>query len=172
MEIFDANDGLRRLYNTISTLSIISDKFEDRSTMSDDEEYMQRQVVRYTVQALKKYFKAHLAVKVEEEVNKDLRKDGCSPQPVQPPYKAHRIEADQMPEQIFTLLELINYRSRWDPVDQLVRLGGIHTLLQAAAMSCDSPWPGRAETVKCCLEILSVCCVSPRVQLMLCDRLE
>ena len=50
MEIFDANDGLRRLYNTISTLSIISDKFEDRQTMSDDEEFMQRQIVRYTVQ--------------------------------------------------------------------------------------------------------------------------
>ena len=30
MDIFDCNDGLRRLYNTISTLSIISDKFEDR----------------------------------------------------------------------------------------------------------------------------------------------
>ena len=28
LEIFDSNDGLRRLYNTISTLSIISDKFE------------------------------------------------------------------------------------------------------------------------------------------------
>ena len=30
LEIFDSNDGLRRLYNTISTLSIISDKFEVR----------------------------------------------------------------------------------------------------------------------------------------------
>ena len=58
-------------------------------------------------------------------------------------------------------------------------------------MSCDAgPWPGRAETVRYCLEILSVCCVSPRVQviitifhfqvvktfhfrqLMLCDKFE
>ena len=55
MDIFDCNDGLRRLYNTISTLSIISDKFEDRQTLTDDEEFMQRQVVRYTVQALKRW---------------------------------------------------------------------------------------------------------------------
>ena len=41
----------------------------DRQTMSDDEEYMQRQVVRYTSQAMKRYLEDHLAIKVEEEVN-------------------------------------------------------------------------------------------------------
>ena len=130
MQIFDANDGLRRLYNTISTLSIISDKYEDRSSMTDDEEFMQRQIVRYTVQAIKKYLEAHLAVKVDDEVNRDLRRDGCSPQPPHPQYKPHRLEADQVSENIFTLLELMNYRSRWDPIDQLIKLGGITTLLQ------------------------------------------
>ena len=57
MEIFDSNDGLRRLYNTISTLSIITDKSdsEERRRITDnDEEYMQRQRVRYTTQAIKK----------------------------------------------------------------------------------------------------------------------
>ena len=57
-------------------------------------------------------------------------------------------------------------------MDQLVKLGGVTTLLQCVAMSCDSPWPGRAEIVRSCLEVLSVCCVSPRVQLMLCDKFE
>ena len=33
-------------------------------------------------------------------------------------------------------------------------------------------WPGRAETVRSCLDVLSVCCVSPKVQLMLCDKFE
>ena len=127
--------------------------------MSDDEEYMQRQVVRYTSQAMKRYLEAHLAIKVEEEVNKDLRRDGCSPNPLHPQYKPHRVEPEQVKmdrsivamkasdlsmvtknlidgfllqvsDQIFTLLELMNYRSRWDPVDRLIKLGGITTLLQ------------------------------------------
>ena len=37
----------------------------------------------------------------------------------------------QVGDKTFTLLELMSYRSRWDPVDQLIKLGGIHTLLQA-----------------------------------------
>ena len=114
---------------------------------------------------------AHLAVKVEDEVNRDLRRDGCSPQPPHPHTRPHRVEAEKVSEQIFTLLELMSYRARWEPVyqlyctvlyctvfrwepvDQLVKLGGVTTLLQCVAMSCDSPWPGRAEIVRSCLEV-------------------
>ena len=41
----------------------------------------------------------------------------------------------QVSDQIFTLLELMNYRSRWDPVDRLIKLGGITTLLQVRCSS-------------------------------------
>ena len=68
----------------------------DQQTMSDDEEYMQRQVVRYTSQAMKRYLEDHLAIKVEEEVNKDLRRDGCSPNPLHPLYKPHRVEPEKV----------------------------------------------------------------------------
>ena len=64
--------------------------------MSDNEEYMQRQVVRYTSQAMKRYLEDHLAIKVEEEVNKDLRRDGCSPNPLHPLYKPHRVEPEKV----------------------------------------------------------------------------
>ena len=36
----------------------------------------------------------------------------------------------QVSDKIFTLLELMNYRRRWDPVDELIKLGGVATLLQ------------------------------------------
>ena len=62
---------------------------------------------------------AHLAVKVEDEVNRDLRRDGCSPQPPHPHTRPHRVEAEKVSEQIFTLLELMSYRARWEPVYQL-----------------------------------------------------
>ena len=58
--------------------------------MTDDEENMQRQVVRYISQAMKRYLEGHLAFKVEEEVNKDLRRDGCSPNLLHPQWSPSR----------------------------------------------------------------------------------
>jgi len=155
LEIFDSCDGLRRLYNTISTLSIISDKDEDRQSMSDDQEFSQRQNVRYTVQALKKYFESHLAIRVEEELSRDASREGGSPQPPHPHNRPCRLEADQVCEQIFTLLELQS-RRRWAVVDQFIQLGGVSMLMQVIALSYDWSWPGRAETVKAALEALGV----------------
>ena len=43
----------------------------------------------------------------------------------------------QVSDQIFTLLELMNYRSRWEPVDRLIKLGGITTLLQVRNLTND-----------------------------------
>ena len=138
LEIFDSCDGLRRLYNTISTLSIITEKNEDRQGLSDDQEFSQRQSVRYTVQALKKYFEAHLAIRVEEELARDLNREGGeSPQPPQPHNRPYRLE-DQM-DQIFTLLELQS-RRRWDVVDQFLQLGGVTMLMQVIALSYDWHW--------------------------------
>ena len=98
--------------------------------MSDDQEFMQRQSVRYTTQALKKYVEAHLAIRVEEEISKDLIRAGGSPQPPHPSYKPYRLEQEQVTEHIFTLLELMHYRGRWEPIDRLIKLGGIQLLLQ------------------------------------------
>ena len=166
LEIFDSCDGLRRLYNTISTLSIISDKDEDRAgTMSDDQEFSQRQRVRYTVQALKKYFESHLAIRVEEELSHSRD------QPPHPHNRPCRPEAEQVCEQIFSLLELQS-RRRWAVVEQFIQLGGVSMLMQVIALSYDWSWPGRAETVKAALETLAVTCVSSRVQGMLCNKFE
>ena len=146
LNLFDANDGLRKLYNTISTLSIIrwvyswvifnplnccfSEKDEERHTLTEDQEFMQRQSVRYTAQALKKYVEAHLAIRVEEEIKRDLIRNGSLPPPPHPSYKPYRSDQEQVTERIFTLLELMNYRGRWEPIDKLIKLGGIQLLLQ------------------------------------------
>ena len=171
LEIFDSCDGLRRLYNTISTLSIVSEKNDDRQSLTDDQEFSQRQSVRYTVQALKKYFEAHLAMRVEDELNRDLTREGGSPQPPNPHNRPYRLEADQVSDQIFTLLELQS-RRRWAVVDQFVQLGGVSMLIQVIALSYDWSWPGRVETVRAALDTLAVTCVSLRVQGMLCNKFE
>ena len=50
--------------------------------------------VRYTVQALKKYFEAHLAVKVEDGLIRDLTREGGSTQSPQPHNRPNKLEAD------------------------------------------------------------------------------
>ena len=79
---------------------------------------------------------AHLAVKVEDEVNRDLRRDGCSPQPPHPHTRPHRVEAEKVSEQIFTLLELMSYRARWEPVYQLYFTVMYCTVLYYALLYC------------------------------------
>ena len=77
-----------------------------------------------------------------------------------------------MTEHIFTLLELMNYRGRWEPIDRLIKLGGIQLMIQVIALSYDWLYQGRADTVRSALDVLAVCCVVPRVQLALCDKFE
>jgi DDB1- and CUL4-associated factor 1 len=61
LDEFDAQDGLRKMYNVISVLRILA--ATDDYNLSDDEEIAARQVVRHVSVALKKYFESHLYYK-------------------------------------------------------------------------------------------------------------
>eukprot|EP00070_Physeter_catodon_P015870 XP_023974161.2 LOW QUALITY PROTEIN: DDB1- and CUL4-associated factor 1-like [Physeter catodon] len=64
LELFDRYDCLRRLVNLISTLEILN--LEDQvALLSDDEIFASRQTGKHTCMALRKYFEAHLAIKLE-----------------------------------------------------------------------------------------------------------
>ena len=171
LELFDAQDGLRRLYNMISTLYILS--LEDQSDLMDDDvAQAARQTVRHVCAALKKYFEVHLAWKVEHLERLKVRELGGSPQPSTPSYKAVKLDTDQVHELIVTAQDLLPFRAYWQPVGEFVRLGGIPLLLQAIAISYLWNFTGRAETVRSALDVLAVCSVSPRVQLLFCDRIQ
>ena len=170
LDIFDAQDGLRKLYNMISTLSILS--LEDQTDMLDDDfAHAARQTVRHVCAALKRYFEVHLAWKVEHLQRQKVREVGGSPQPCTPPFKAVKLGMEQIQELITTAQELLPFRAYWQPVGEFVRLGGIPLLLQAIAISYLWNFTGRAETVRSALDVLAVCAVSPKVQLLFCDRI-
>ncbi|XP_046446583.1 DDB1- and CUL4-associated factor 1-like isoform X1 [Daphnia pulex] len=171
LEQFDAQDGLRRLYNMISTLSILS--MEDASDLLDDDEsHAARQTVRHVCAALKRYFEIHLAGKVEHLQRIRVREMGGSPHPSTPPYKAIKLNADQIIDLITTAQELLPFRASWSPVNEFVSLGGIPLLLQVIAISYLWNFTGRAETVRSALDVLAVCSVSFRVQMLFCDRIQ
>lgn len=70
------------------------------------------------------------------------------------------------------LIEVIPLRSKWHPVENFIQLAAIKKLLQIIAFAYDSTFPGRAEMVRAALEVLAVCSVMPRVQLLLCEKVE
>ena len=154
LDLFDAQDGLRRLYNMISTLSILS--MEDQhELLDDDESHAARQTVRHVCASLKRYFEIHLAWKVENLQRIRVREMGGSPQPSTPHYKAVKLGADQVHDLITTAQELLPYRANWPAVGEFVRLGGIPLMLQVIAISYLWNYTGRAETVRSALVILN-----------------
>ncbi|KDR23940.1 protein mahjong [Zootermopsis nevadensis] len=166
---FDAQDGLRKLYNVISTLPILS--VEDDATLNDDEECAARQIVRHVCVALKRYLEAHLCIKAENLRRTQFRETGGQLEPGLPPAKV-KSSPEEVQEQVQQLLDLMPFRSHWEPVDQLIRLGGVTLLLQIIAFAYEWNYSGRAETVRSALDVLAICSVMPRVQLLLCDRVD
>lgn len=172
-EEFDAQDGLRKLYNVMSTLPILA--VEEEATLNEDEECSARQIVRHVCVALKRYLEAHLYLKAEQLRRAHLRESGGEAQKYDstlPSYKAYKSSPEEIEEQITSLLELMSFRACWQPVDELMRLGGITLLLQVIAFAYEWNFSGRAETVRSALDVLCICAVMPRVQLQLCERVD
>ncbi|CAH0599582.1 unnamed protein product [Chrysodeixis includens] len=164
LEEFDHQDGLRKLYNVISTLPILSAD-DDESRVTEDETCAARQIVRHVCVALRRYLEAHLRLRAAQVA----RQHGDNvPEP--PPYKASKSSPEEIQEQI-ELLASVAW-SRWAPVDELVELGGVCLLLQVVGYAYEWNFNGRSETVRSALDVVSVCCVAPRVQLLLTEKID
>lgn len=173
LEEFDEQDGLRKLHNVIATLPILSS--EDIAGLNEDAECAARQIVRHVCVAYKRYLEAHLHIKVEQVRRSQLRPNERSSVPPIPPqlsYKACKFSPEEVQQQIETLLQSMPFRAHWEPVDQLLKLGGITLLLKIIAFAYEWNYSGRAETVRCALDGLAIACVIPKVVLLFCDRVD
>ena len=162
---------MRKLYNSLSTLKIHG-PLDDAGDLDDDELFIQRQMVKSVLNSLKQYFETHLAIRCESEVTLAMEQDGFSPEPPRPNWIPYKLDPNQVTDKIDTMLKLINFRARWPPVDEFIKLGGVELLLQIIVKSYDWIHLGKEETVRPGLDILSVCSILPRVQLTLCENLE
>lgn len=171
LEEFDSQDGLRKLYNVVSTLPIMTT--EEEHALNEDEECSARQIVRHVCVALKRYFEAHLCIRAEQVRRAHMREseDHRHLQHV-PSYKASKCTPEEIQEQIETLLQLMSFRANWAPVDGLLRLGGVTLLLQVIAFAYEWNYSGRAETVRSALDVLAICSVMPQVQLLFCEQVS
>ncbi|XP_076661247.1 lisH and WD40 domain-containing protein mahjong [Halictus rubicundus] len=177
LQEFDAQDGLRKLFNVISTLPILN--LEEEPTLNDDEECASRQIVRHVAVALKRYMEAHLHLKAEQlQRAENVRAERDTLQPSLPPYKACKLSSEEVQAKVEILQELMSVRAVWPPVEELHRLGGITLLLQIIAFAREWNYSGRvhttssAETVRSCLDVIAICSVVPKVMLLLCERVD
>ncbi|XP_020297842.1 protein VPRBP isoform X2 [Pseudomyrmex gracilis] len=180
LEEFDAQDGLRKLFNVISTLPILN--IEEDATINDDEECASKQIVRHVAVALKRYMEAHLHLKAEQlqrAENVRTERADAAWQPSIPPYKACKLSSEEVQAKVEILHDFMSVRSEWPPVEELYRLGGITLLLQIIAFVREWNFTGRmmhttssAETVRSCLDVIAICSVVPKVMLLLCERID
>lgn len=174
LEEFDAQDGLRKLHNVISTLPILLPD-SDTGQMNEEQEGAYRQIIRHVCVAYRRYLETHLYLKVESIRRSQLRpNERPAPLlPVQPAYKACKSSGpEEIQQQIDMLFQNMPYRSHWAPIDHLLKLGGITLLLKIIAFAYEWNYSGRAETVRSALDVLAISCVMPKVQLLFCDRVD
>ncbi|XP_062387404.1 DDB1- and CUL4-associated factor 1 isoform X3 [Sardina pilchardus] len=169
LELFDQQDGLRRLVNLISTLEILNPE-DQGALLSDDEIFSSRQTAKHTCMALRRYFEAHLAIKVEQVKQSLQRTEGGAPIHPQPYYKACTYTHEQVVEMMEFLFEYGPVRLYWEPAEVFHKLSCVQLLLQLISIACDwRTYYGRSDTVRYALDILSILTVVPKTQLMLAD---
>nr|XP_046241098.1 LOW QUALITY PROTEIN: DDB1- and CUL4-associated factor 1-like [Scatophagus argus] len=172
LQLFDHQDGLRRLVNLVSTLEILNTEVE-ASRMSDDQVFSSRQTAKHTCMALRRYFEAHLGVKAEQVKQSLHSSDGGAVVPTQPFYKAYAYTREQVIEMMEFLIECGPPQLHWEPVEVFYKLSCVPLMLQLISTACDwRTYYGRSDTVRYALDILAILMVVPKVQLVLADTVE
>ncbi|KAJ8302050.1 hypothetical protein KUTeg_021037 [Tegillarca granosa] len=169
LDLFDQKDGLRRLFNVISTSELLNVD-STRDNLNEDQIFTMRQSARHVCTALKKYFEAHLSRKVEEIRRSHSRSDGGSPVHETPAYKAIKLTPEVIQENIELIMDLMPVTFKWAPESTFHNLGGIGLICQLVAMAPEwNNYSGKAETIKNALDVLNTCTVTPKSQIALLD---
>uniref|UniRef100_A0A8C1V0G8 DDB1- and CUL4-associated factor 1 n=1 Tax=Cyprinus carpio TaxID=7962 RepID=A0A8C1V0G8_CYPCA len=170
LDLFDKQDGLRRLVNLISTLEILNPE-DQGALLSDDEIFSSRQTAKHTCMALRRYFEAHLGIKVEQVKQSLQRTEGGALIHPQPYYKACSYTHEQVVEMVEFLIDFGPARLYWEPAEVFHKLSCVQLLLQLISIACDwRTYYGRADTVRYALDILSILTVIPKTQLLLSEN--
>ncbi|KAK6019582.1 LisH [Ostertagia ostertagi] len=180
LERFDQRDGLRKLYNYISTLTLLQEANKDKIDLTEEQHLTSSQAIRNASAAFKSYFSAHLFVKLEQirrTVGNRILQAGCS-YPAGLPY-SHRsyksmvMDEDSFKEGVYLLMTALRAsNSGWKPVDDARKLGLIKTLFGVVVLTHEMGHAGRYETASNALNALWLCSCVPKVHLELCESMQ
>ncbi|CAB3993233.1 DDB1- and CUL4-associated factor 1 isoform X1, partial [Paramuricea clavata] len=165
LSLFDANDGLRKLMNMLSTLEILT---ESSDVLSDDYLFDCRQTVKHTCMALRRYFDAHVALKADILRRSLARSRGGSPLPPTQAYKSMTITQANMLENIELLQENSHAITKWPSIDMMRNLQGFSLLIQIVCLSAEwNSYTARNDVTRLALDTLAVLTVCVKSQLAL-----
>ncbi|KAG8147655.1 putative Protein VPRBP isoform 1 protein [Naja naja] len=171
LELFDRHDGLR-LVNLISTLDILNLQTQG-ALLSDDEIFASRQTGKHTCMAMRRYFEAHLAIKVEQVKQSLQRTEGGILVHPQPPYKACSYTHEQIVEMMEFLIEYGPGQLYWDPAEVFLKLCCVQLMLQLISIACNwKTYYARNDTVRYALDVLAILTVVPKIQLQLAEAVD
>ncbi|GFS34728.1 hypothetical protein NPIL_80411 [Nephila pilipes] len=168
LENFDHQDGLRKLFNAMSTLDIFVSENADDLLDNDDQVFANRQTTRHVCGALKRYFEAHLVLEVDRQLSSSGK--GDRPETEKKPYKAIDLSNETVDRYLESWREMLSPSIPWKPVDKLISLQGVKFLLDLINSYSNISYSGRADTVKGALDVLKVCSVTMPVQLLFCEN--
>lgn len=186
LELFDAQDGLRKLLNAIFML----DLFKENDESNDDELYSKRQTAKLVINALKQYFETHLIVECEQLRRSQLLKSSQHTNNTLslnlksnfhynkltignvPAYKAMKYTNETIIEFVETLLEIMPIRKSWKPVEYFINLGGVKLIVNLIVVSVDWVYNSKTEALKSALDILVVCSALPKLQVVLTESFQ
>ncbi|KAK6059696.1 hypothetical protein COOONC_02659 [Cooperia oncophora] len=180
LERFDQRDGLRKLYNYISTLTLLQEANKDKIDLTEEQHLTSSQAIRNASAAFKNYFSAHLFVKLEQirrTVGNRILQAGCS-YPAGLPnnhrsYKSMVMDEDSFKEGINLLLTALRAsNSGWKPVDDARKLGLIKTLFGVVVLTHEMGHAGRYETANNALHTLWLCSCVPKIHIELCEPMR
>ncbi|CAG9538905.1 unnamed protein product, partial [Cercopithifilaria johnstoni] len=174
LERFDDYDGPRRLFNYISTLTLLQEDSEN--VLSDEHLYTSMQAIRNTCMAFRSYMAAHIFVKVEHLKRTHVSrlqclKDIVIPSCVHglPANKGMHLDDENLKTCVWILLHTLGLHSSWRPVEELKRLGVIRTMYYLVGTA--NSWNGgsKIEILKMSLDVLWMCSAVPRIQMDICE---
>lgn len=175
LEYFDREEGLRWIMNVVSTLEIITNPdiyYALADAEHEDKKFTCMQTARHVCFTLKKYFEAQLMLKADQlRLNNSLRHEEHS---TASSSKQLRWKQEEIEEALDFVLVNLPTRVKWPAVDNFVKLGGVQLMLKLLLIALDetSHVGGKVEMIRSALEVLSVCFLVPKTQLLLTESVE
>ncbi|CAK5055541.1 unnamed protein product [Meloidogyne enterolobii] len=192
----ESGDGLRRLYNYVSTLTILQRNDIDEDDLINDEHYIQSiATIKNAIFAFRTYLSSHVFLKMENmKQRSQLGKSShhmhyyqgrrvpaiphAIPNIAHPHSKPMALDEETEKGCIEYLLRtqcmLQPHHHNWKPVEDMRVLGVfrlLFTLISKYPDWCHWERQGKADTLKLVLEVLRLATVSPKVQLDSCETM-
>lgn len=193
LERFDQRDGLRRLYNYVSTLTILQRNEEEQDDMVNDDHYAQSiATIKNAIHAFRTYLSSHIFLKMEHMKRTQIGRNISQPKLVnRAPDIPHAIPSSAHPHSkpmalneetergcvdylIRTQYMLQMHHHSWKPIEEMRNLGIfrlLFTIISNYPDWCHWERQGKADTLKLAIEVLRLATVSPKVQLDACETI-